>query len=47
MTNNLFITQYTFWADELDNSTDLLELKHSCHVLLMHFFISDLFFTSI
>ena len=34
--NNLFITRNTFWANELDNSTDLPELKHTYVILLMH-----------
>ena len=25
MTNNLFMTQNTFWRNELDNSTDLIK----------------------
>ena len=29
VTNNLFITQNTFRVNELDNSTDLLELCHT------------------
>ena len=41
-------TQNTFWANELDNTTVLLELKHTCYVsLLMNSFISDSFFFSI
>ena len=46
--NNLFITQNTFRSNELDNSTDLLELKHICYVILLmnsFFFFSDLFFS--
>ena len=45
VTNNLFINQNTFWANELDNSTDLLELNTLVMLsLLMYSFISDLFF---
>ena len=44
MNNNLFITQDTNRANELNNSTDLLEIKHTYVILLIHSFISDLFF---
>ena len=38
-------TQNTFCANELDNATVLLELKHTCYViLLIKSFISDLLF---
>ena len=32
---NLFITQDTIWTNEPDNSTDLLELKQICYVILL------------
>ena len=41
--NNLYITQNTFWANELDNTTDLLELKHTYVILLMHHLFQSFF----
>ena len=41
MTNNSFITKYTFWVNELDNSNDILELKHTSDLF---FFIYSFYF---